>query len=73
MPLVIGLDTGGTFTDAALLDTDRGTVLATAKSLTTRADLSIGLGKAIATILTSFDGAPRQIDLVTLSDRKSVV
>jgi N-methylhydantoinase A/oxoprolinase/acetone carboxylase beta subunit len=67
MPLVIGLDTGGTFTDAALLDTDRGMVLATAKSLTTRADLSVGLGRAIAKILASFDGKPSQVDLVTLS------
>ena len=29
MSLVIGLDTGGTYTDAALLDVDRGIVLAT--------------------------------------------
>jgi N-methylhydantoinase A/oxoprolinase/acetone carboxylase beta subunit len=29
MSLVIGLDTGGTYTDAALLDVDRGVVLAT--------------------------------------------
>ena len=28
MSLVIGLDTGGTYTDAALLDVDRGVVLA---------------------------------------------
>ena len=39
MSLVIGLDTGGTYTDAALLDVDRGVVLATGKTLTTRDDL----------------------------------
>ena len=44
MTLVIGLDTGGTYTDAALLDAAGGRVLATGKSLTTRNDLSIGLG-----------------------------
>ena len=43
MTLVIGLDTGGTYTDAALLDTATGTVRATGKSLTTRDDLSIGV------------------------------
>ena len=48
MSLVLGLDTGGTFTDAALLDTTSGDVLATAKALTTRADLSVGVGGAIA-------------------------
>ena len=31
MSLVIGLDTGGTYTDAALLDVDRGIVLALAR------------------------------------------
>ena len=48
MSLVIGLDTGGTYTDAALLDAASGQVLATGKALTTREDLSIGLGGAIA-------------------------
>ena len=50
MTLVIGLDTGGTFTDAALVDATGGRVLATGKSLTTRHDLSIGLGEAIEKI-----------------------
>ena len=67
MPLVIGLDTGGTYTDAALLDTDQGIVLATAKALTTRDDLSVGLGAAIGKILHAFDGSPDQVSLVTLS------
>ena len=67
MPLVIGLDTGGTYTDAALLDTDQGSVLATAKALTTRDDLSVGLGAAIGKILHAFDCSPDQVSLVTLS------
>ena len=41
MTLVIGLDTGGTYTDAALLDVAGGRVLATGKALTTRDDLSL--------------------------------
>ena len=67
MTLVIGLDTGGTYTDAALLDVDDGRVLATGKSLTTRDDLSIGLGEAIAKILQAFDGPPSDISMVSLS------
>ena len=51
MSLVLGLDTGGTFTDAALLDKQSCTVLATAKALTTRTDLSVGIGKAIEAVL----------------------
>jgi N-methylhydantoinase A/oxoprolinase/acetone carboxylase beta subunit len=67
MPLVIGLDTGGTYTDAALLDTDKGKVIATAKALTTRDDLTVGLGNAVNKILSDFDGKASQIDLVALS------
>ena len=41
MALALGVDTGGTYTDAVLFDEDKG-VLETAKSLTTRHDLAIG-------------------------------
>ena len=66
MTLVIGLDTGGTYTDAALLDTATGTVRATGKSLTTRDDLSIGVGGAIRRVLEDFDGSAADIDLCLL-------
>ena len=46
MTISLGIDTGGTFTDAVLLGADRQ-VLASAKSLTTRFDLSIGIGGAL--------------------------
>ena len=39
---LIGVDTGGTYTDAAVLDAASCKVLATAKALTTRGDLSDG-------------------------------
>jgi len=64
MTLVIGLDTGGTYTDAALLDATGGHVLATGKALTTRDDLSIGLGEAIATVLQSYDGPASDIGML---------
>ncbi len=67
MTLVIGLDTGGTYTDAALLDTATGTVRVTGKSLTTRDDLSIGVGGAIRRVLEDFDGGAADIGLVSLS------
>ncbi|MGD9030128.1 MAG: hydantoinase/oxoprolinase N-terminal domain-containing protein, partial [Anaerolineae bacterium] len=43
MRAVLGVDTGGTYTDAALVDHETGEVLAGAKALTTRHDLSIGI------------------------------
>ncbi len=45
----IGLDTGGTYTDAVALQGRR--VVASAKALTTHWDLSIGLGNAIRAVL----------------------
>ena len=62
MSLVIGLDTGGTYTDAALLDAASGRVLATGKALTTREDLSIGLGGAIARVLDTYVTGNGQTD-----------
>ena len=67
MTLVIGLDTGGTYTDAALLDTAKGTIVATAKALTTRDNLADGLGVAITALLDNFAGTAADIGLVTLS------
>jgi len=67
MTLVIGLDTGGTFTDAALLDTATGVVIGTGKSLTTREDLSVGVGGAIDRVLDAFVGDAGDIGLVSLS------
>jgi len=45
--LVLGIDTGGTYTDAVLLDYFSRKVLATHKSLTTKRDFSIGIGRVI--------------------------
>ena len=67
MTIVLGLDTGGTFTDAALLDTATGTMLAKAKSLTTRQDLSIGVGGAMRAVVEKWGGNPADIGLVSLS------
>ena len=46
--LGLGFDTGGTYTDAVIMDLDDGSILERAKSLTTRSDLSIGIKGAIA-------------------------
>ena len=45
--LVLGIDTGGTFTDAVVLAVEGGRVLAHAKALTTRRDLAAGIAQAI--------------------------
>jgi N-methylhydantoinase A/oxoprolinase/acetone carboxylase beta subunit len=55
LPILLGLDTGGTYTDAVLFDPARadrnGGVIAKAKALTTKHDLAIGLTGAVEAIL----------------------
>ncbi|WP_370225391.1 hydantoinase/oxoprolinase N-terminal domain-containing protein [Pararhodobacter marinus] len=68
MAILLGLDTGGTFTDAVLLDDEAQRVVAKAKSLTTRPDLSLGIGRAIDAVLAQApDIAPAEIALVSVS------
>ena len=66
MPLLLGIDTGGTYTDAVLFDDETG-VVATAKSLTTRHDLSVGIGQSIDAVVAQSGIAPSEIALVSLS------
>jgi N-methylhydantoinase A/oxoprolinase/acetone carboxylase beta subunit len=47
MHLGLGIDTGGTYTDSAIIDIDKGKVLTKAKALTTRHDLSEGISNSI--------------------------
>ncbi len=64
MAILLGIDTGGTYTDAALYDDTSGEILAAEKALTTRADLSLGVAAALDSALAS--GTP-EINLVSLS------
>ena len=63
MTYFLGIDTGGTFTDAVLLDAHRQ-VAAAAKSLTTRFDLAVGIGGALDQLPPAMLA---QVDLVSLS------
>ncbi len=63
MPILLGIDTGGTFTDAVLLDEENG-ILATAKSPTTSQDLTVGIKNSLKKLLAT--GKPH-INLVSLS------
>ncbi|MEM1317046.1 MAG: hydantoinase/oxoprolinase family protein [Pseudomonadota bacterium] len=70
MALLLGIDTGGTFTDAVVLDdqTPRETaIIASAKSLTTRYDLAIGIGGAAHEAFKASNCNASDIKLVSLS------
>jgi N-methylhydantoinase A/oxoprolinase/acetone carboxylase beta subunit len=66
MAILLGVDTGGTYTDAVLIR-DETEVIASAKALTTRHDLAIGIGAAVAKVLADSGTAPEQIALASLS------
>ena len=66
MTLLLGVDTGGTYTDAVLIR-DEKEVIASAKSLTTRADLAIGVGGAIRAVLEQSGVQPQEVSLAALS------
>ena len=62
--LVLGIDTGGTYTDGVLLDYDTREVLAAHKSLTTKRDFAIGIEKVIEGISIE---DPSEIRMVSIS------
>ena len=67
MAVLLGVDTGGTYTDAVLLDEGEARVLASAKSLTTRPDLALGVGRAMDAVMAQAGVKPADVALVSLS------
>lgn len=63
----LGIDTGGTFTDAAILDLRTNRVLFKAKARTTHHELSIGLGEAIDDVLEAYGPGRFEPSLVGVS------
>jgi N-methylhydantoinase A/oxoprolinase/acetone carboxylase beta subunit len=67
MAVFLGVDTGGTFTDAVIVDEAATRVIGSAKSLTTRGDLALGIGRAVDAALAGAGVAPGDVVLVSLS------
>ncbi len=67
MAYFLGVDTGGTYTDAVILDEAADRVIGSAKSLTTRGDLAIGVGGAVDGALAQSGVAAGDVALVSLS------
>ena len=67
MAYFLGVDTGGTYTDAVILDEATDRVIGTAKSLTTRVDLALGIGRAVDAALLDACVAAGEVALVSLS------
>jgi N-methylhydantoinase A/oxoprolinase/acetone carboxylase beta subunit len=63
----LGIDTGGTYTDAAVVDLKNKTVLAKAKAPTTYQNLAIGLRSAVDGVIDHDGFDPNEIRLVGVS------
>ena len=64
---IIGIDTGGTYTDAVVIAQGSQKVLASAKALTTKGDLSIGVGEAMAKALAVVENSVGHEDVALVS------
>jgi N-methylhydantoinase A/oxoprolinase/acetone carboxylase beta subunit len=60
----LGVDAGGTYTDAVIFDLEKNITISKAKSLTTRWDFTVGIGKALEQL---DQDSLRKIELVSLS------
>ena len=72
MSLGLAIDTGGTYTDAVLLDFEIKRVISKAKALTTYPNLEMGVAEVLETLenntlLTATDSAKSEITLVAIS------
>lgn len=66
MSILLGVDTGGTYTDAVLIEHETR-VLASAKALTTRDDLARGIGEAVSAVLRDAAVDPARVAMAALS------
>ena len=64
---LIGVDTGGTYTDAAIIEAHGHRVVARAKAITTRGDLAIGVSEAITQAVAQLPQGLRASDIRLVS------
>jgi N-methylhydantoinase A/oxoprolinase/acetone carboxylase beta subunit len=67
MAYFLGVDTGGTYTDAVILDEASNRILGKAKALTSRHDLAVGIGKAVDAAIAAAGVQASEVALVSLS------
>lgn len=64
---VIGIDTGGTYTDTVIVDPRARQVMASAKTPTTAHDPAVAIGRGLEAVLTASSITPGQIGMITVS------
>ncbi len=63
----VGIDTGGTYTDAVIVEHGSHKILASAKALTTKGDLSIGVKEALAAVVLKLPAGTGASDIALIS------
>ena len=64
---VAGIDTGGTYTDAVIIEATSQRLVAKAKAITTKGDLSVGVAEALGAALQAARGMARARDICLVS------
>jgi N-methylhydantoinase A/oxoprolinase/acetone carboxylase beta subunit len=66
---LIGVDTGGTYTDAAVIEARGHRIIATAKAITTKGDLAVGVAEAISQAIAKLphEVPPQDVAMVSVS------
>lgn len=67
MAIFLGVDTGGTYTDAVILEDATNRILGKAKALTSRHDLAVGIGQAVDAAIAAAGVTAGDVALVSLS------
>lgn len=63
----LGIDTGGTYTDAVIMDISTKEIISKCKSLTTHQDLSIGIFNVLESVFLDCPVTPEEISLTGIS------
>ncbi len=64
---LVGIDTGGTYTDAVIIAQESQKIIASAKALTTKGDLSIGVKEALLAVMQSLPRHAKASDISLVS------
>lgn len=73
MSLVLGIDTGGTYTDAVIIDSTNKNIITESKALTTYEDLTIGIRNCIKALDTIYISKIQGVSLSTTLATNAIV
>lgn len=73
MSYILGIDTGGTYTDGVIYDSETGSILSKGKALTTRENLAVGIRNCLGTLNSEMFGRLSQVNLSTTLATNAIV